>query len=119
MAASTATVRIVSKEKYDEQHFFELPLDSLPTLSESSVRIQPRILGLGSNNLAYCSAGQMLHWWDAFRVPASLPPPYNNEEQYGIAPGWGFGEILESTFARCSPGPCCTASLAIEGVCYY
>ncbi len=97
MTSTTATVRVVSKEKYDQQHFFDLPLNSLPPLSASSVRIQSRLLGLGSNNLSYCAIGEVMRWWDAFHVPSSIPAPYNDEAQYGIAPGWGYGEVLEST----------------------
>ena len=104
MASPTVAVRIVSKENYDQQYFFDLSLSSLPALPASSVRIRPRLLGLGSNNLAYCSAGQMLHWWSAFPVPSSLPSPYNDEEQYGIAPGWGLGEVLESTIQSLQAG---------------
>lgn len=33
-------------------------------LDASSVRVQPLIITLSSNNLSYARGGDLLHWWD-------------------------------------------------------
>lgn len=104
MTGLQGITRVVHKEHYDQQHFFNLPYSTLPPLPDDAVYIRPRLLGLGSNNLSYCAQGGPLHWWEAFPVPADLPEPYNDTEQYGIAPGWGYGEVLKSTIAELKEG---------------
>jgi len=96
MSTGTPTIRILDKRHYGRQYFVTPSVDSLGPLSDSSVRIQSSILGLSSNNLAYCAAGTVLHWWDSFPVPEFVEAPYNDRSQYGISPGWGYARVLES-----------------------
>ena len=90
------SLRIVDKVRYDEQTFLSIPIPN-EKLKASSVRVQTKLVGLSSNNLAYCAAGEILHWWSAFPVPSSAEPPYNNTAQFGVSPGWGYATVIEST----------------------
>lgn len=101
---STQTLPIVHKDNYDQQHFFDVDQSTLPKLRDSSVRVQSRLLGLSAANLAYCALGRFRGDWGCFPLPHSLPEPYNDSEQYGIAPTWGYAEILESNIPGLTPG---------------
>ncbi|KPI37861.1 uncharacterized protein AB675_3041 [Cyphellophora attinorum] len=96
--------RLVKKDQYNEQFFFEQRDLTSSKLKPSSVRIQARLLGLSANNLSYCALGDQLHWYDAFPIPDTLPTPYRNSDEYAVAPGWGYAEILESTIEELKPG---------------
>lgn len=96
-------LRLVSKARYNEQTFLEVPYPT-ESLRPSSLRIQTILFGLGSNNLSYCANGTPLHWWDTFPTLSSVAAPYDNEEQYGVAPGWGYARVLESTIDEIKPG---------------
>lgn len=104
MSTETPTLRVVDKTHYDRQFYITPSLDKIGPLSESSVRIQSTLIGLSSNNLAYCAAGAALHWWDSFPVPDYVEAPYNDRSQYGISPGWGYATILESTVPALKKG---------------
>ncbi|KAK5048644.1 hypothetical protein LTR84_005735 [Exophiala bonariae] len=104
MSTQPPTLRVVDKTHYDRQFFTTPPVDQLGPLSDSSVRIQSTLIGLSSNNLAYCAAGTALHWWDTFPVPKYVEAPYNDRSQYGISPGWGYATILESTVPALKKG---------------
>lgn len=104
MSIEIPTIRIVDKTHYDRQYFVTPSIDNLGPLGESSVRIQSTILGLSSNNLAYCASGTVLHWWDTFPVPEFVEAPYNDRFQYGVSPGWGYATILESTIPALKNG---------------
>ncbi|KEF52435.1 uncharacterized protein A1O9_11676 [Exophiala aquamarina CBS 119918] len=104
MSTEKHTIRIVDKTHYDRQYFVTPSTDNLGPLDDSSVRIQSTILGLSSNNLAYCASGKVLHWWDTFPVPEFVEAPYNDRSQYGISPGWGYATILESTIPTLKNG---------------
>ncbi|KAJ5388849.1 hypothetical protein N7509_011390 [Penicillium cosmopolitanum] len=69
----------------------------------SSVRVQPLLITLSSNNLSYARGGNLLHWWDTYPVPAELPQPYNDQKSWGIVPAWGYGVVVEST-TNITPG---------------
>jgi hypothetical protein len=66
-------------------------------LATSSVRVRPLLISLTSNNLSYARGGDFLHWWDTYPVPVELPPPYNDQNSWGIVPAWGYGVVTEST----------------------
>ncbi|ETN36556.1 uncharacterized protein HMPREF1541_08834 [Cyphellophora europaea CBS 101466] len=104
MAASKPVARIVDRKHYDQQYLFEIDESKLPTLAPSSVRVQPIMLGLAAYNLSYCALGDMLHWYDAYTVPKQLPSPYNNANQYAVAPGWGYATVKESTIEELKAG---------------
>ena len=55
-------------------------------------------------NLSYCSLGRALAWWDEVPLPPSLPSSYNDSSEYGVAPGWGVGEVVESRISGLPTG---------------
>ncbi|KAK1977766.1 hypothetical protein LZ30DRAFT_730902 [Colletotrichum cereale] len=69
----------------------------MPRLAASCVRIRTSLIGITSNNFTYAKLGDMLQWWNAWPVPADGPAPYNNQDEWGILPAWGFARVLEST----------------------
>ena len=96
MNADTSTARIVHKDNFNEQHFFDIAHSRLPPLKDSWVRVQSRMITISSMNLSYCLMGRALAWFEEVPLPPSLPSPFNDESEYAIAPGWGFGEVVES-----------------------
>lgn len=96
MDSKSSIIRIVHKDNYNEQYLFDLPHSTLPPLEDGWVRMQNRLITIASYNLSYCALGRLVHWWDCFPVPLSLPAPYNDREQYGISPSWGINEVIES-----------------------
>jgi hypothetical protein len=98
-------VHVVSKANNQEHAVATLDNPEYETrhLATSSVRVQPLLIALTSNNLSYARGGDFLHWWDTYPVPAELPPPYNDQSAWGIVPAWGFGVVTEST-TDISPG---------------
>ncbi|KAH8878973.1 hypothetical protein GQ53DRAFT_756346 [Thozetella sp. PMI_491] len=102
----TDLVHVVSKRNIAEHAVQPLGRDAPPPppLPPSSVRVRPRLISLSSNNLSYARGGTMLHWWDAFPVPGTLPAPYNDAQEWGIVPAWGYGVVAESTVDAIKPG---------------
>ncbi len=88
--------RVVHKDRYDEQHYFDVAGSTLPSLEDSWVRVRSRLITISSMNLSYCFMGRALAWWDEVPLPPSLPTPFNDRSEYGVAPGWGVGEVIES-----------------------
>lgn len=99
-----AGVHVISKANIAEHNVVELPTSSPEALKDGHVRVRTVIIGLTANNLSYAQLGTMRAWWDAYPVPASLPAPYNDQQQYGIVPAWGYGEVLESKVAGIEAG---------------
>ncbi|KAK6438269.1 hypothetical protein LTR95_005534 [Oleoguttula sp. CCFEE 5521] len=75
-----------------------------PPLREGHITARASLVSLTSNNLAYARLGSFWHWWQAFQVPSTLPPPYNDATQYGIVPTWGYGLVLSSRVPGLSAG---------------
>lgn len=97
MACPTAVHAIL---KSDNAQHASYPLSVSPKpLADNSVRVRVRMVSLTSNNLSYARGGTMFRWWDTYPVPADSPAPYNDRDEYGVVPAWGYGEILESTAA--------------------
>ncbi|KAK2743658.1 hypothetical protein FQN57_004767 [Myotisia sp. PD_48] len=74
--------------------------ESIPPIGPSSVRVQPVLISLTSNNLTYARLGDALHWWDAYPAGKIIPQPLNDTEtwqQSGIVPAWGYAVVLESS----------------------
>jgi hypothetical protein len=95
-----SVIQVLRKDDYSQQTLCTLPgsgsgpPDELPP---SSVRVRTTIIALTVNNLSYAIGGDMLHWWDTYPVPASLPAPNNDRSRYGIVGAWGYGVVLESS----------------------
>ena len=94
--SSSAKVHVVSKTDNTKHAVAPIERSSLPQLAVYHIRVRAALISLTANNLSYARAGATLKWWDAYPVPSELPPPYNNREQYGIIPAWGYGEIIET-----------------------
>ncbi|KAK5948518.1 hypothetical protein OHC33_010414 [Knufia fluminis] len=115
---SSQTLRLVHKTHYNTQIFHPLATPST-TLPPSTLRIRTSLLGLGSNNLSYCAAGDLLHWWDAYPPPTDvdIPAPHNDTDlaAYGIAPGWGYATVLDSTIPEIAAGRILYGFIPISG----
>lgn len=111
--AKPEVLRVVSKAHYDQQYFVEIPPPKNP-LANNSIRVRTRLTGISANNMTYCLMGDFMHWWSAYRVPDSAPVPYNDSSKYGIGPGWGYCEVLDSTIENISPGSFVTGFLPIS-----
>lgn len=100
-----SVIQVLRKDDFSQQTLRTLPastpLDELPPFS---VRVRSTIIALTVNNLSYAIGGDMLHWWDTYPVPPSLPAPYNDRNQYGIVGAWGFATVLESSIKSLVPG---------------
>lgn len=59
-------VHVVSKADNQEHAVATLdrPEYESHSLALSSVRVQPLLIALTSNNLSYARGGDFLHWWD-------------------------------------------------------
>ncbi|XP_014559589.1 hypothetical protein COCVIDRAFT_13494 [Bipolaris victoriae FI3] len=97
------SIHVVSKLDNAKHAVFHIDQD-LPSLAASSVRVQTWLVSLTYNNLTYARSGTLLKWWDTYPVPESSPTPFNNREEWGIVPAWGYGRVLESTIDAIAPG---------------
>lgn len=111
--ASIETVRLVEKVRYDEQGFLQISAPAT-SLGPSSVRVRTKLVAITANNLSYCLMGDVLHWWSAYPLPVSIPEHYSDDTKYGIAPGWGCCEVLESTIEDIEPGRIISGFLPIS-----
>ncbi|KAE8151901.1 hypothetical protein BDV25DRAFT_171026 [Aspergillus avenaceus] len=102
--AQTETVHVISKTDNRQHAVVHVDVSSVAgELAPSTIRVRPHVLSLSTNNLTYALLGTMLHWWDAYPVPAAAPAPYNDSSAWGIVPAWGFAKVLEST-TEIAPG---------------
>ncbi|KAM3464442.1 hypothetical protein MY5147_002345 [Beauveria neobassiana] len=71
---------------------------STASLLPGAVRVQPKLITLSLNNMGYAHLGSSHYrWWDAYPVSSTLAsPPYDDVEQWGIVPAWGYGSVIES-----------------------
>ncbi|EJD53416.1 hypothetical protein AURDEDRAFT_81812 [Auricularia subglabra TFB-10046 SS5] len=100
--ASQSSLHVVSKHNAAEHT--AVPFNSQPgALGLSSIRVRTHLVGLSTNNLSYALLGTLMHWWDTYPVPNSAPAPYNNANDWGIVPAWGFARVLESTIPSIAP----------------
>ncbi|EUC43340.1 hypothetical protein COCMIDRAFT_101129 [Bipolaris oryzae ATCC 44560] len=97
------SIHVVSKLDNTKHAVFHIDQDP-PSLAASSVRVQTWLVSLTSNNLTYARSGTPLRWWDTYPVPEASPTPFNNREEWGIVPAWGYGRVLESTIDAIAPG---------------
>jgi Protein of unknown function (DUF2855) len=103
MANTGTHIHVVSKHDNAKHASFQLESQMLP-LAASSLRVRTRLIAITFNNLTYAQAGSFLHWWDTYPVPESAPRPYNNRDDWGIVPAWGYGEVIESKIDTLPPG---------------
>ncbi|KAH0440698.1 hypothetical protein CcaCcLH18_02368 [Colletotrichum camelliae] len=88
-------IHVVSKKDLAQHEVVPVNI-SLPALAPSSIRARSSLVAITSNNLTYAKLGDFVHWWSTWPVPADAPAPYNNKDEWGIVPAWGFGRVLES-----------------------
>lgn len=103
MASTDSFMHVVSKHDNAKHASFQLD-DEMPPLAASSLRVRTQLIALTSNNLSYARGGSILHWWDTYPVPGNAPSPYNNRDDWGIVPAWGYGEVIESKLDALPPG---------------
>ena len=99
--------QILSKNDYTKQSIVKLSSSSVDLeapLPPSAVRVKTTLIALTANNLGYAALGTHLHWWDAFPVPSSASPPFNDSAVYGIVPAWGYATVLESSIPSIRSG---------------
>ncbi|KAI3336209.1 hypothetical protein F4824DRAFT_112036 [Ustulina deusta] len=98
METEIPTVQILDRKNYFAQALVSLPR-ALPyaPLAPSSVRLRTAVLSLTVNNFTYAALGDLLHWWDVHRLPASAPPPYDDAARYGRISAWGYAQVVAST----------------------
>lgn len=95
-------VHAISKKDNSKHVVYNIPPTSESPVA-NSVRVKSHIISLSSNNMTYARMGDILNWWDAYPVPENSPAPYNNREEWGIVPAWGYARILESTINELVP----------------
>ncbi|KAF2443956.1 hypothetical protein P171DRAFT_521363 [Karstenula rhodostoma CBS 690.94] len=102
--ASPPQIHVFTKGDYSTHHLVTLPPPSPNPLAPSSLRLRTKLLGLTTNNLTYANMGFALGWWDVYPIPADAPAPYADRSTYATAAGWGYAEVLESTFPGVAAG---------------
>ena len=90
-----AQVHVISKEDISKHATVQVDPQPAP-LADGSVRVRSKLLSITLNNRTYALRGTLLKWWDTYPVPGHLPAPYNNTEQWGIVPSWGYGQVVDS-----------------------
>ncbi|EQB43454.1 hypothetical protein CGLO_17884 [Colletotrichum gloeosporioides Cg-14] len=98
-----AEILVISKKDLTKHETISVNL-SLPPLAPSSIRARSTLIAITSNNLSYAKLGDMLHWWSTWPVPLDGPAPYNNRDEWGIVPAWGFARVLESNIEAIPSG---------------
>jgi hypothetical protein len=96
-------IHVVSKDDNNITATFPYN-EPLPALAKSSVRVKTDFIAITSNNLSYARSGTLLHWWDIYPVPSKAPAPYHNNDEWGIVPAWGYGEVIESNIEEIKVG---------------
>ncbi|TKA73869.1 hypothetical protein B0A55_04486 [Friedmanniomyces simplex] len=109
-------IHVVKKAAIAEHASLEVDLSILPTPGKGQVRVRSALFSITYNNLTYARMGSILKWWDAFPVPESLPAPYGDRSKYGIAPCWGWSEVLESKIDGIDVGMLLFGYLPLSGL---
>jgi hypothetical protein len=97
------SVHVVSKLDNTDHAVFRID-ETLSSLAASSIRVETWLISLTYNNLTYARSGTLLHWWDVYPVGSSSPSPYNNKEEWGVVPAWGYGRVIDSNIDAIAPG---------------
>ncbi|KAK1994259.1 hypothetical protein LX36DRAFT_213850 [Colletotrichum falcatum] len=88
-------IHVISKRDITRHETLRVDIP-MPRLAASSIRIRTSLVGITANNFTYAKLGDMLKWWDTWPVHADGPAPYNDRDEWGIVPAWGFARVLES-----------------------
>jgi hypothetical protein len=71
----------------------------VPALADGEALLRVDRVGLTANNITYAVLGDSFHYWEFFPSSARGLGP-----EWGLAPLWGFAEVVESTVAGVEPG---------------
>ncbi|OLN81988.1 hypothetical protein CCHL11_09238 [Colletotrichum chlorophyti] len=96
-------IHLISKRDLTKHQTVAVDL-ALPQLAPSSIRTRSALIGITTNQLSYAKLGEYLGWWNVWPVPLDLPAPYNNRDEWGIVPAWGFARVVESTIGTIPVG---------------
>ncbi|KAI1299908.1 hypothetical protein F5Y03DRAFT_408622 [Xylaria venustula] len=98
-------IQILDKKNYFTQALVSLP-DAVPPspLRDSSLRIRTTVLTISLNTIANATKSDVLSSWTVYPQPPTTPAPYNDTSKYGCINIWGYGQVIESTFAGVSKG---------------
>ncbi|KAK7193101.1 hypothetical protein DPSP01_007559 [Paraphaeosphaeria sporulosa] len=102
--ASQPQIHVFNKGDYSSHRLVTLPPTKLEPLSPSSLRLRTKILGLTTNNLTYANMGFALGWWDTYPIPSSASSPFNDRDTYATVAGWGYAEVVESSYPGVEKG---------------
>lgn len=82
-------------KKSDHKTFAVVPFTNKEPSSpgDFTVRIRPRLLGLGKNDPIYVIGGGRLGWWAAYPVPEALAATYD-PDTWCVAKAWGYAEVM-------------------------
>ncbi|KAI1328407.1 hypothetical protein F5Y16DRAFT_368985 [Xylariaceae sp. FL0255] len=98
-------IQILDKKNYFTQALVSLPdAVPLPPLKDSSLRIRTVVLTVSLNTIANATKSEVLSSWTVYPQPPTTPVPYNDTSKYGCINIWGYGQVIESTFAGVNKG---------------
>ncbi|KAF9731361.1 hypothetical protein PMIN01_10378 [Paraphaeosphaeria minitans] len=102
--ASETQIHVFDKGNYSNHRLVTLPPTQPEPLPPSSLRLKTKILGLTTNNLTYANMGFALGWWDTYPIPPTAAAPFHDRDTYATVAGWGYAEVVESTFPGAKAG---------------
>ncbi|KAI1266009.1 hypothetical protein F5Y18DRAFT_34802 [Xylariaceae sp. FL1019] len=98
-------IQILDKKNYFTQALVSLPdAVPLPPLQDSSLRIRTVVLTISLNTIANATKSEVLSSWTVYPQPPNTPAPYHDTSKYGCINIWGYGQVIESTFASVNKG---------------
>ncbi|KAK1962633.1 hypothetical protein LY78DRAFT_718891 [Colletotrichum sublineola] len=86
-------IHVISKRDITKHETLAVDI-SMPPLAASSVHLRTSLISITANNFTYAKLGSILQWWNTWPVPVDGPTPYNNQDEWGIVPAWGFARCL-------------------------
>ncbi|KAF4468110.1 hypothetical protein FALBO_5010 [Fusarium albosuccineum] len=91
----SSQIQILDKSDYTKQYLISLETEP-SVLSAGCISIQSRILSITTNNFTYARLGHLMGWWSVWKIPETVPDPYNDTTRFGRISSWGYAEVLES-----------------------
>jgi hypothetical protein len=95
-------IQILNKEDHSQQFIVSVPTGLAP-LKPSSVRVRSELILLSANNTTYAKVATLLGttgWWEVHPLPENTPAEFKDATQYGRISAWGYGRVLDSTYAN-------------------